>query len=201
MQNKNINSSIENIEKNMRIYGLLHKLDVHHNFNDKNAHNMALYINDNPHLFYENDNNNEIRSLASKCLTIDECKNILLNYELTYYHNNDDKEMTYDDFVKEVSKILKKYQWKAGGFLIEDKKWKKEIESNGTILFVNTISEVDIESIETKNYLNKIIKRLNNTSKNMEVDLQFKKNKKDKIFYIIIKIINKKVEPDIIIGL
>jgi len=109
--------------------------------------------------------------------------------------------MTIDDFSIIAGRILSRYHWKIDGSLpIEDSVWNKQIKNN-KLTFTNTINETDVDSPAMISYLVRILNRLNNQAENIDVDFKFKRNKKDKINYIIIKATDNKMSSGVNISL
>ena len=113
-------------------------------------------------------------------------KRILLEYELKNFKQNVDKvkEMTMDEFIKEATFLLNRYQCKAGGYHIEDCEWtmytSETIPDNGEhyvkdneILFVNSIDNNDLENDEVDSYLNLLVDRLDSLADNIDVELRY----------------------------
>ena len=134
----------------------------------------------------------EMKKLAMNCLGINDIKRILLNFEL----NNCKEEptrMSLEEFSPIAKNLLRRYQSKAGGFLLEDQQWnfydkstvKYNVRSN-EVLFENTININDFDDEDTEFFLNKLVDRLKMVATNIKIDLRYMKEKKNKIVYLLI---------------
>jgi len=144
----------------------------------------------------------EKKNLVNKCLTELEIDNILLKYEMrcrVKFGTNECKR-TRSQFLKECEKIFKRYQRKAGGHLLEDEEWIINVKSNklcelkqNEIFFENTICVVDSYQKEVNEYLENLMKIINNISTNHIGKLIYKtpnlnSHNSDKIIYVLMKI-------------
>lgn len=155
---------------------------------------LATYIHDK----FSSMTEQEMRQLIGKCLSITQIKHILLRYELKSY-KSDPVEMSLDKFVHKAKKLISHYQCKAGGFKIEDIEWYIH-RSNSTeydveeheILFENTISKFHYYSPETQEYIDSLIKQLENIATNIEIEERYQE--KNGIMFILLwaRDINKK---------
>jgi len=174
----------------MQKFKVLHQLNGHtlnNKSDDKNQ--LATLINND--LIKMSDV--EKRRTLMKCLDDQQINNELLKFELKYLKITA-KNMTMEEFIKETTAILKRYQSKAGGFLIEDDEWtlhnhksKKYPLKKNEILFENTLVNIYKNDLETNIFLKRIINLLQNLASNFSVCLKFNKSHRDKIYWIIIK--------------
>ena len=111
--------------------------------------------------------------------------------------------MSLDIFLKEAMKVIIRYQYKAGGFLLEDKEWK--IYRNGNdeydveineILFINFLDKSDIDDENTDFFIKKLVKRLNMISKNIHVEIRQIFKNKDKIVKILLWATDKNIKVE-----
>lgn len=161
---------------------------------------LANYIQNN----YDTMDTIELYKTALKCLSEHDIRRILLNHELIYYKETNNKKMTLDEFGKKAMIILNRYQSKAGGFLLEDNNWRlyKHEDTDNTntntntyrrhevmkneIVFENTFDITDFDDLETEVFLKRIVNRLQMIGSNIDVELRFITDEKDKIIYTLI---------------
>ena len=198
------------IKKQVYNYNLLHSLEYYKNYANKKKHNtkknknLANYIKNN----FTTMDEIELRKMALTCLSVNECKKIVLNHELTYYESNPTNNMTLDAFIKHAYYILNRYQSKAGGFLMEDIEWtlftndttKYDVHEN-EILFENTISLCDFEDMETMEFLHKLEKRLGYVAKNIKINLRSHIDEKNKLVYILLWAVDQNMKHEKVLGL
>lgn len=153
----------------------------------------AQFIYDN----YDNLDYNKRRELLMKYLTDTEVDTHLLKYELYNYSNKQDLTLSLDEFEEKALKLLDRYQWKAGGFKIEDSEFIVHKNNqkiyrvlSNELLFENTIDRTDLGDEETEYYLDNLMKQLNNLSKNIEVEYRYK-NSENKTVRLLIWCTNK----------
>lgn len=162
--------------KEMKIYNLKHIIEKHSNYMLKNKSNdkeLTNYIHDN----YEKMSFEEMKNIVTKCMTQNDVKKILLEYDFYNYDCTIDKKtyMSLSQVKYAVEKILNRYQSKAGGFKIEDTVWSYHNNEsyqytikNYKIMFENTINKIDILDIETKKYLTRLELIFNNLAENIK---------------------------------
>lgn len=149
----------------------------------------------------------ELKYMINKCISKKDITKIILTYELLHY-KPEPKQMALDEFIKEVSSILQRYQGKAGGYSIEDSIWavhkrdseRYEMEDN-EVVFENTLFITSERDEETALFMKRIINRLESISTNFELELQFKKDRKNQVIYIIIWASDKDQVVETVIGL
>lgn len=195
---------------NMKKYVALHSIEYLSNYknktNTKYNNDLAEYIYNN----YNTMDNYEMKIISSKCMDINEIKKTILAFEFKNYKPEISADIiSLEEFSKKATKIIAKYQGKAGGFLIEDSEWtihkqdsiKYEIREN-ELLFENTLSFFDDEDDETEEFLDCLISRLNTIASNIKVHLKFKEHTYSKVLSILLWItdINMKVD-ECIVGL
>jgi hypothetical protein len=170
-------ANIENLKKQMSQYNNLHKIDTERNYGydtTKGNTDLAKIIHDN----YDDMNDDELKYLAIKCMSKKKIRKDLLEYEIKYY-NPSPEDFTLEEFIKQATRIINRYQSKAGGFLIEDMKWilhrsdsyEYSVKSN-EVLFENSINKLNIYDKETNTFLKRLVNRLNNLATNIVVNLQ-----------------------------
>lgn len=170
----------QNRKEDMKIYHAQHQLEVYENYNyniqesTKSDIELAKYINKN---LYKMENE-EMSLLINKCLSFNQKKKFLLEYELKHYKEIP-QDMSLKEFIKKASDILKRYTWKAGGFLLEDRLWIVQDKSSdefmiedNEVIFLNSIEKQDLDNTETKLFLHRIIDRLNCLCSNIKVKQQ-----------------------------
>lgn len=186
----------QNINTQMKIYSSKHALNALSKYDPCKLNlcdtDIGTYICDN----FDTMDDSELKKITLKCLNINDCKKILLNYELhtrilTSIDNNN--VLTLKEFEKKSINIFNRYQNRAGGFALEDRQWRVHtVLSNryqvieNEILFENSVPLVDEEDRETNIYLKNIVKLLNTLSKNIVVELREKQRKNSKIINVLI---------------
>lgn len=196
----------------MKKYHHLHQIDIHNNYGrNVNIWNINLfgqnkeeikktklaeYIKKN----YDHMDEKEMRSLVNKCLEINDVKRILLEYELQYYQEKP-KEISLEKFIQKAKKILDRYQWKAGGFSMEDNEWIINTKSTDDyhlkeyeIAFENNIYEGELESYEIQTYLGRLVSRLSKLSNDIKIKLRYLYDEKNKNVLILILAIDKRLK-------
>jgi hypothetical protein len=180
----------EKHKKNLNLLYTLDQHDMYQSFEEKQGDPLlAQCLHQNLSSMEET----ELHQIISKCMTSSELKHFLLKYEMKYWIP-EKKEMTLKQFIKEAQKLLYRYQSRAGGFLLEDRKWtlhtktslKYHLKSN-MILFENTISEDFIYDLETREYTQDLIDILNRLSSNVTVSMHSYHSPRDELYWIILK--------------
>jgi len=139
---------------------------------------QTQYMHDHTYNVVSDSDKNDI----TKILTAESVTKALLTYEflnsvpVTQYD-------TIDDLISETHKILKKYQYKVGGYHIEDSEWfiqtndtsnnRIKIKSNQTFL-VNTISESNAYETEFKWFMNELITHIKKYNANPKIRIRHK---------------------------
>jgi hypothetical protein len=193
-------------EKIMKEYDILHKLEKQKNYSlkneDKKNYHLAKFLYQN----FDQMDGIEMKELAMKCLTENELKSILLNFELTYYKEKPQKYLSLEEFLIKAQMILNRYQGKAGGFLLEDTEWEvyRPHDSNqkydlmeNEILLVNSIDVTDYDDSETEKYIKKLVNRLKSIAENIKIDMRYKNSEKDKIIYILLWVKDKTLDIEV----
>ena len=148
-------------------------------------------------LLIDNLNRDKMEKILLKCLSDNQIKSLLLQYEL---QNKCEKNecindiSSIDNFIKQSQVILKRYQHKAGGYLLEDTDWevhtdmssKHDLSSN-EVWFVNSASKPSVQNKETIRYIKSIVSLLNNICKNIDVSNTFIESKSNNIIWTVIK--------------
>jgi hypothetical protein len=197
-------------EMDMKLYNIKHKLEMNSKFENKiskdnNKTNLAKYVYDN----YDNMDEFEMKMIVLKCLDMNHIRSLLLNFELEHYEEKSFNSLSLEQFEEKALKILKRYHWKAGGFLLEDVEWmvhksnsqKYDIKKN-ELLFENTVDVSDMNDDMTIRYLNSLQKRLKSLSKNIEIELKQKNHSgKSKTIYLLIWATDKTAQNIVEIGL
>ena len=181
-------------KQEMEEYAKLHKLEACKNYGhnkdeiiDDNKIKLASYIHNN---FSDDTEPNTMKDTLLKCMTIKQMKKILYEYELKYYKLKDQGTSSLEEFKEQAEKIIKRYQWKGGGYYIEDIEWtvythatSDGFQNNSTytvkdnqILFENSVHNLNAHDNDTINYMNRLVSRLNNLASNIEVEYEFYNN-------------------------
>ena len=197
-ENKYINKEAE-----MKLYNEMHHTaslqnymtdeNVGPTFCDKNDVNRAELAKNICSKNLRNIEYNEKNMLLSKCISDKKMDIELLKFELKYLPVNKVDHMEINNFKSVAKTLLKKYQWKAGGYHIEDidwivhKKGSKYSLSENQLVLENTIDTMDCHSEEFINFMKKIHNILDNTAKNIDVRIKYETSKTDSLTWIIIK--------------
>lgn len=171
----------EEINKKVKKANLLYSIDNYKNYNNNKYNNGTLEYKTNMAIYIANNFNkmdiDEMKYLVLKCLSEQDYKRILLEYELLHYPcNQQDIVLTLDEFIKRAKKILNRYQSKGGGYKLEDIEWTI-YEENDSVYFENTIDSKLINDDELNVYFDKILEKLNELSMNIQVELILEKHK------------------------
>jgi hypothetical protein len=178
---------IYDCEDEMKKYNLMHQLEYYKNYdinnkgNDLESEDFANYLYNN----YNKMDEIELKKNVLKCISLNNIKKVLLDFELSH-HKFIPTKMTLTDFLSKAKIIFNRYQGKAGGFLLEDNEWSvHESKSEefyvklNELLFVNTLDETDCDNYETEQYLKKLTRKLNTIAENIKVELRYKNEKKN----------------------
>lgn len=181
------------IETDMRRYNTQHVITACSNYGIKLEHtdksHLANYIHDN----FDTMDDYEVRHIAYRCLTTNQLKSIVLNHELTHLEYESEEHMSLQTVAQKVIELLQRYQWRAGGYKIEDPQWSlyahtskdRHVEEN-EILLENTIDRDFSMDLETLDFLNKIVRLANQLAHNIYCELRFKDVREDRLSYIYI---------------
>lgn len=188
----------------------LYQLELERNYNNditavtQDVNDGVLkHINSN----YDTFDQSELEKVALKCLSQNGLKQIILKHELKYYRNKP-QDMKLSQFKELASKLLQRYHYKAGGFLLEDPDWVIHLPPDyqyglqeNEIVFINTINRTDVDNEETYQYLTLIVERLQSLTKNIKVEVRYKKHYHSKTVHVLILCIDKNItvedDPDI----
>jgi hypothetical protein len=135
----------------------------------------------------------DIVPIVHKCLSEKEMKHIILRHELKFLKIQS-KDMTLDQFKKEVVCVLKRYQHCAGGFNMDDSEWiiHDKTSKNYTVyetelIFENTLHMDYKTDVECSEYMELLINRLNMIALNIVVSIHTYLSERDQIYYILLK--------------
>jgi hypothetical protein len=195
-------SEKHNSGKEVKIYNNLQQLDSIHDtdhLKDDHIQSLAKYIHDN----YDTMDELEMRSVAMKCLELNEIRDILLTFEFNNYESHS-IEMTIEKFIKIALRMFKKYH-RISEYL-EDSDWivhrsdspHFEVGIN-EVTFQNTVDNADNEDSELNNYLYKMVEKLDNIASNIDVSLEMIEKKK--ITYVLIWAKLNNAEDECVVGL
>jgi len=190
---ENIMKIEKKIEERILFLKKKHEKEEEENYNTitiKKRNNQEIAEEINKKNIIKEKEMNKLKDLLIKTSDEKEIKRKLLSFELKNLKPKK-KNMKLMEYKKEAKKILEKYQWKAGGYNLDDIEWNiHTIESteydvkDNEILLENTIISNNLNENEER-YLHLITKRLNNISTNIRAKLRYKKTK-DSIYYILI---------------
>ena len=194
------------IRNSMKLYDMYHKLDEHRNFlfttldDTDSAKELANFLNQN----YDHLGNEELGSILKRCLTPNGIRRIVLHHELKYYDGPEPKEMEMDEFIQEARQLFRRYQCKAGGFFFEDFEWSlfRYGDGNGDIkdcevVFENSVSKIDVDNPDTVEYIDLMVRRLDNLATNIDVTVEQDQPEGDNIAVFRIRCCGETDVPDI----
>lgn len=151
-----------------------------------NVHNLTECEEKNMEELYENIKN---------IMTTEKIIKELLYFDLFYYKNGNTKISDIDGAVELCIKILKKFQYKVGGYEIEDIEWivgdsecKRFLVGNNQRILYNSIHKKDYNNnlvIFIRAILNYIENYLN---KNLDIKYYVYEDDKNSIYWIIYRI-------------
>ena len=206
---KKITESCKKRAREMRLFKHLNEMEKLKNYNnDQNfsaSDKSYLTSSDIAQLIRENFNVmtlEEKKTILAKCMSVNRVNKELLEFELQHYKQKP-QEMTLNKFKKCALKIFDRYQWRAGGFLIEDREWTVHTDTSkhydvrqGELLFVNSVSNADEDDNETSTYLKRLLHLLNTLCANIKVELRYQHPKKDGIDWILIWCTDKNIASE-----
>jgi hypothetical protein len=142
----------------------------------------------------------EMKVLLPKCYTDRYIKNELLKYEF-YNYKHSKKSLSLDEFKVKVQSLLKRYQYKVGGFLLEDSEWRVYDQNtnyyainHNCLYFENSIDSIDKEDMSTQRYLNRLTEIFNSLTDN--ITTKFKIYDRDNCSWVLFKITDMTKDPD-----
>ncbi len=169
-------------ETSMKQYNIQYMLDSHRDYSNDDstdilAKEQLAYI---IHKNYDKMDESELQMFALKCLSANKIRTIVLDFELKYFRYIP-KVVSLDDFQMFAKNVFRRYQSKAGGFLLEDVDWiihrhgsAKHCIDENEILFENTLDNCDNDDDETDRYLNNLVEILQSYTSNIEIELRQK---------------------------
>jgi hypothetical protein len=142
-------------------------------------------------------NYEEKKYYVTKCLSPESIDSLLLRYELIN-RKNIPKEMTFREFLNETTKILQRYQSRAGGDYFEDIDWCIHLPNNlsnryeiydNEIYFENTIHVDRYNELfgDNNNYMKNIMNVIKNLATNFDAEFYTYLKNRDRIYYCVIK--------------
>ena len=152
----------------------------------KDGEKIAKFINEE----LDKMTDDEVYKFNKDFVSINKIKSDLLMIELEYF-KEDPIKMDLNEFETKAISIFNRYQSNAIG--IEDPEWsvhkfdsKEYSVMENELLFENTIAKCDNNNCETEKYLNLIVKRLNNLSEDIDVDIRYSEDNKNNIVWVLI---------------
>lgn len=135
----------------------------------------------------------EIRNLFQKCYNTNKMKRELLRWELKY-KKIEPRDLTLQEFIKEADFLIDRYQSKAGGSLLEDRRWilhdgksEKYPLLENEIIFENSISAIDSYDVGTSKYIKYLVNILDKLSTQIRVSLKIIESREDSLVWVCIK--------------
>ena len=199
------------LQKEMKVYDFMHRLESSKNYlfpddekPKEERQELAEFIHNNLYKLDEI----ELKNIVLKCMTSKDIIKYLLSYELKNYNIKCVEQMSLDEFLPIALSYLNRYQWKAGGFFIEDDQWtvyrhgdydmNTDVKEN-EILFENTIYFTYSHDHDTAFYLDNLIDILNSIASN--IDVEIRENREGKIVHLLIWATDKNLNIDDIVSL
>jgi hypothetical protein len=181
-----------NTDYEMREYKHLHY--IHSNINKSKTNpkkkKLAVILHKNLKKMHLE----EKKLFIFKCLDEKNINLILLKFELDNFCPETVKNMEFTNFIKIAKKYINRYQYDAGGFLIEDKIWNlytSESEEYNLeekeIIFENSLFETNLNDSETIEFIEKLTNLLNKISDNIEVTKELVQSKKESLVWILLR--------------
>jgi len=168
---------------------------------------MAGFIKDN----FQRIDDDELPFYLAKCMPREEMRRYLLGYEFRHLEPERMQLETLDEMVKYAEKIIRRYQWKAGGKYIDDEEWmvrkefgyedensddeneeetETETESlicekkSNTLYLLNTIPKKYAYHPDTIDFAKNLIRHLETATENFDTSFGMIE-KKDTVWMII----------------
>lgn len=189
--------------REMSYLNRLYKLDDYSHYeqdeyNKENTDEISKYIHTN----FKKMNHTEKCKLLMKCLSEHKIDKELLLYEMEYYKPKKDNTINLNQYAQYAQKLLSRYQWKAGGFKIEDKEWEiytpdnqtKYHVKNNQLLMENSIARGNEKHKDFNQFMDNIVRILSNVSDNISVNYKCYECKKDSIVWIILKFVDTRIQ-------
>lgn len=180
------------MEEIMKKYDELHKKDAMNNYaNDSCVPEQSIVAN---FLFNNLDkmSDKNKKEYLLKCFNQTDIKRELLRFELKNY-TPIPKDLNADNFIKSALALLKRYQWKAGGFYLDDDDWNVYFDNENHddknydyICFENSIDKFDAKDTDTILFLKRIRHILGNISTTAEVSYSMHESKNDDLVYVTV---------------
>lgn len=150
-------------------------------------------------LSYDKVDDNEIVQDVLQIMGINCFKKYLYQHQLsqiTKYAENDKpaNKMSLSDFSVKANTLLGTYQWKAGGYNLEDREWSMYDCKTGTnydvdnneLMFVNTVPlKIGVDR-ELDRYTDLLVQHLNKFSANISVECRLRKERKDGVVFVML---------------
>lgn len=189
MISEEVNNNFEKYDSDKYDVGkyILHK-SYKNNLYFDDSNNLSSLIFNNLNSMTEE----EKKYIMIKCLNNMNIHNELLMYEFQHYMPTQ-QNISADDFLSSAYKLIHRYHYKLSESLnLEDIKWlvykhgsaKYKLQKNDYI-FENTMSRIT-NNDDTRIYLRKLIKKLENITMNYLIFLKYIEIFRDDILYVII---------------
>lgn len=182
----------------MNIYANKYKLEYSNedSYEVKEKDKIAKHIHNNIHKM----NFNEKINYYKKFLTETKINKELLKFELCNYVP-EKKINNFNQLIKTIEKLLKRYHNMAGGFLLEDNQWNLHLEGSykynlkkNEAIFDNSIKDDNTNSEETYNYIKQLVSLFSQLTDKYIVRFKYLPDRQEKIHWTVIKISQKKIK-------
>lgn len=172
---------MSNMKELMNIYNKQHmEFSKKKNIYKKNK--GSLHFNDLINL----SNDDKLKLLFKYCGQ-DFLNNELLKLEFYNFYPNNKQKLKLTEVFTLTQKIINKYQWKAGGFFIDDLEWILENKDDNYVL-KNTIDNLDSRDNDTINFMKNICRIINGHVSNYKLNFDIQEDTVNKIsrllFYV-----------------
>lgn len=173
---------------------IIHLLNRYNNYNIDSK--ICSDVNDMASLtnkYYDTMTIEDINQIIHKYMSENEMRRMILRHELKFLKMQP-KYLELQQFKKEALHILRRYQYHAGGFNMDDREWIVHDKTSTRydihemeLVFENTIHMDHIKDTECAEYIQLIINRLNMMATNVKVVLHSYLSDRDQIYYILLK--------------
>lgn len=141
---------------------------------------------------------NEKKKMMLNIITEKQVDKFLLRYEYKNIKLDKLENVNINEFTKYVLSFIKRYQWKAYGFYIEDNDWIIDKTNKNKIKLVNTIFDNDVYDNDTDYFLESLVDKLDDITDDFEVSYNiFEDDEEKEINYLNIIIKKSSNDEDI----
>jgi hypothetical protein len=149
-------------------------MEMDENTIDKKTKTFAKFLHDN----CDSLGHDDVSYYVMKCLSNEDCNHIVYDYILTNHVAEPKKYTSIAQFSKDALYYLNHFQTKMVNVMLEDENWimhnshsTEYILGNRQIWFENTMDRQDATDRITMDYINKMVRFLDNLGSNVDVML------------------------------